>query len=277
MTIVRARTAAVSIAAATFLFGTAIAASGQSTPSRQPATAPQAAFRDLNAAEEAVLDGGRAVVRTVRNPKKLGLILPGAQADELRSRIASLKPNYATEVIARVGVKSEAEAAALLERLAAALSDVKGYVGIRYYSTRQKTDYDLFDKMDITARTKAASGETIEVVQHMEPFDDFGARYEYRLTDSAGKDAAPGGAAALSFFGSNLGPIVYSYQNFKAVSTGNMIWGLYAFRDGENVVFYGIGGVKAFDMLGIFRDRLEASFMGRVTAFFTAMSEKLRN
>jgi len=250
-------------AAAALLLGAVLAVAAQAAPSGQPA---KAIFRDLNAAEIAVLEGGRAVVRTVRDPKKLALILPGAEADALRSRIASLKPNYATEVIATIGVKSEVEASILLERLAAALADVKGYVGIRYYSTRQKTDYDLFDKMDITARTKAAGGETIEVVQHMEPFDDFGARYEYRLIDSA----------ALSFFGSNLGPIVYSYQNFKAVNPGNMVWGLYAFRDGDRLVFYGIGGVKAFDMLGIFRDRLEASFMGRVTAFFTAMSEKLR-
>jgi len=261
------------VAAAALLFGAALAAAAQAAPSGQPL---QAVFRDLNAAELAVLEGGRAVVRTVRNPKKLALVVPGAEADALRSRIASLKPNYATEVIATVGVKSEAEASILLERLAAALSDVKGYVGIRYYSTRQKTDYDLFDKMEIMARTKAVGGETIEVLQHMEPFDDFGARYEYRLIDSAGAAAAADKASALSFFGSNLGPIVYSYQNFKAVTPGNMVWGLYAFRDGDRVVFYGIGGVKAFDMMGIFRDRLEASFMGRVTAFFTAMSEKLR-
>jgi hypothetical protein len=239
----------------------------------QPAPA---AIRGLDAAETALLDAGRPVVRAVRDPKKLALAVAGAEADALRSRIASIKPNYLTEVVATVPAADAAGASALLQRLAAALSDVDGYVGIRYYSTRQKTDYDLFDKMEIRSRAALPSGESIEVVQHMEPFDDFGARYEYRLLDSAGAAARAGEASAMAFYGSNLGPIVYSYRNFKAVTSGNMVWGLYAFRDGERVVFYGIGGVKAFDLMGIFRDRLEASFTGRMTAFFTAMSERLR-
>lgn len=238
--------------------------------------APQQALRGLDAAEIALLDSGRPVVRTVRDPKKLALAAPGAEADQLRSRIASLRPNYATEVVATAPAADAAEASAILERLARALSDVDGYIGIRYYSTRQKTDYDLFDKMEVRARVPLLGGETIYVLQHMEPFDDFECRYEYRLLDANGSPAAPGKAAALAFSGLNLGSIIYSYRNFKAVTMGNMTWTLYAFRDGGRVVFYGIGGVKAFDMLGIFRDRLEASFMGRVTAFFTAMSERLR-
>jgi hypothetical protein len=243
----------------------------QAAPSSPPS------IRSLDAAETALLGAGRPVVRSVRDPKKLALAAAGPEADALRSRIASIKPNYLTEVVATVPAADAAGASALLERLAAALSDVNGYVGIRYYSTRQKTDYDLFDKMDIRSRTAQGGGESIEVVQHMEPFDDFGARYEYRLLDPRGAPASRAGeSSALAFYGSNLGPIVYSYRNFKAVTPGNMVWGLYAFRDGDLVVFYGIGAVKAFDMMGIFRDRLEASFTGRMTAFFTAMSEKLR-
>lgn len=289
VTFMRPRSRRIAIVFAAILSAGALALPGQATPSRQTAPASTPPLRGLNAAELAVLDGGRAVVRTVRDPKKLALAVPGPEADALRTRIAKLKPNYTTEVIAIQAAETEAQAAALLERLAAALSDVPGYVGIRYYSTRQKTDYDLFDKMEISSRSRLPGGEAIEVVQHMEPFDDFGARYEYRLTDATGAPAAvasspgaaPGGqapaaASALAFYGENLGPIVYSYRNFKAVTPGNMVWGLYAFRDGDRVVFYGIGAVKAFDMMGIFRDRLEASFTGRMTAFFTAMSEKLR-
>ena len=35
------------------------------------------------------------------------------------------------------------------------------------------------------------------------------------------------------------------------------------------------GAVRAFDMFGAIRDRLETSFLGRVEAFFGYMSKKL--
>jgi hypothetical protein len=186
-------------------------------------------------------------------------------ADALRSKVVSLKPNYLTEVLASVPAADERTATAILERLASTFADPMGYVGIPYRSKRNRKTYDLFDKMEVQARASLPGGESIEVLQHMEPFDDFRACYEYNLEGSA-----------LRFTGSNLDPIIYSYRKFKAVSPGGMVWAIYAFRDGGRVLFYGVGAVKAFDLFGALRDRLEASFMGRVEAFFTAMCSKMR-
>ncbi len=44
-----------------------------------------------------------------------------------------------------------------------------------------------FDKMEVLDRKTAGTGnaESIEVRQHMEPFDEFRARYDYRLEAGA--------------------------------------------------------------------------------------------
>jgi hypothetical protein len=224
------------------------------------------AFRFLSAAEAAKLESGAILIRNVADPSLLALAAEGFAADALRSKIAGLKPNYLTEVLASVPAADEKTGSAILERLAATFADPKGYVGIPYRSKRNRKTYDLFDKMEVLTQAALPGGESIEVLQHMEPFDDFRARYEYRLEGSS-----------LRFTGSNLDPIIYSYRKFKAVSPEGMVWAIYAFRDGGRVLFYGVGAVKAFDLFGALRDRLEPSFTGRVEAFFTAMSSKMKD
>jgi len=53
-----------------------------------------------------------------------------------------------------------------------------------------------------------------------------------------------------------------------------MVWRLEAYAEGDRWILYGIGAVKAFDMFGLLRDRLSASFMGRIEAFFGYMYKK---
>jgi hypothetical protein len=233
-------------------------------------------FKNLSPADQGKLDAGEILVRSLSSPSKMSLAASGAAADALRSRISAIRPNYLTEVISAFPCADSRVAAALLERLAANLADVKSYIGIPYWSKQQKKTYDLFDKMVVNGKAATGGGAAIEVTEHMEPFDDFGARYEYRLLDINGAAAPAGAAASLAFTGSNTGAIIYSYRNFKAVKPGGMLWELYAFSSGKSLYIYGIGAVSAFDMLGLFRDRLEASFMGRVEAFFSEMDRRMR-
>jgi len=109
---------------------------------------------------------------------------------------------------------------------------------IPYYSIRQQTTYDLFDKMEVLSRTAQEDGERIEVRQHMEPFDDFRAEYCYARR-----------IGSLIFSGENLDPIIYSYRNLSAVAPHGMRWELYVFEKGEQLYAYGYGAVRAFRLL----------------------------
>jgi hypothetical protein len=217
---------------------------------------------NLGGEDSARLGRGEALVRTVDDPRKLSLAAAGGFADELRKRIAKVDPNYLSEVMLVIPYRKGA-----IETLAAALANVEGYRGIEYYSKRQNNTYELFDKVEVKSKRNEAGGEVIEAWQHMEPFAEYGSTYRYSLIKS------PAGAE-LFFIAENTSPI--SYKGVQAVKTGDMAWILYAFPVGDRIVFYGVGGVRAFDMLGALRDRLEASFIGRVESFFGYMSRKLK-
>ncbi len=233
-------------------------------------TLPRAAAIDLTAAglknisqaDIAILESGQALVRPVRNRHEIALIAPGELADTLRHDISVLNPNYLSEVIALIPAEEKT-----LDNLAASLIDVKEFIGIPYYSKRQNTFYDLFDRMDIERQELGSSGGFIQTLQHMEPFDAYRARYDYAFNAAAGQNS-------VFFKAANLEPLVY-YGGISAVGIGNMLWLLYAYEYTGHIVFYGVGAFKAFDFFGLIRDRLETSLIGRVDAFFGFMKKTI--
>jgi hypothetical protein len=220
----------------------------------------------LSLQDSETLAKGGVLIREVRSYRDLSLTAEGASAEALRAKISELRPNYLSEVIAVIPARGD-----LIEKLSGALGDVKGYVGIRYWSKRQQTYYDLFDKMEILSKKSVPDGVDIEVLQHMEPFSEYICRYSYRLAQST-----LGAGEELFFSSENVGKISYSYQGIDAVSPGHMTWMPYAFPSGDSLVFYGVGAVKAFDMFGVIRDRLKTSFLGRIESFFGAMIGKMK-
>lgn len=214
-------------------------------------------FVNRSAEEVAALDRGEIIVGKLADWRAMGLGAAGVHPDALRARIAALKPNYVTEFMAVAPSDSLS-----LERLDSALRDVEGYLSVPYLSKRYNQVLPFFDKMTITSRKASAGGETIETRQHMLPFEDFDARYDYSL---AGDE--------LSYWCQNLSELKYS--GFSAVRPGNMIWSLYARRVGDRCYVYGIGATRAFDALGVLRARLEMAIDGRVESFMRYMFAKM--
>ena len=214
----------------------------------------------LSAKEAESLARGEAIIREVKSPSSLGLAGFDAEAAAIRKDVAALNPNYLTEVIALVPYKA---GTGQVDKLAAALSNLEGYVGIPYWSVQMQKTYDLFDKMTVLTKKPIPGGAYLEAEQHMKPFEDYKASYEYRL-----------GVERLTFRSVNLSPL--SYKGLRSVSPGGMKWFLYVFHSGDYLVYYGAGAVKAFDMLGLIRERLKVSFIGRVSAFFDHMYARLR-
>lgn len=255
------------LAAALCLAAVLLAGVARPTPAAEGSRAATVAgtFGNLTSDEAALVGAGAPVIRTVARSSRLALTVSGPLADEIRSKAAALRANYMAELIL-LSPRKENDPA--LERLAAALEDVKGYVSIPYWSQQNQRTYDLFDEMEILSRTSKDGLVVTEVAQHMEPFDDFKARYSLRPIGEAGMPAR-----ALWYTSENLSPIVY--RRVRAVAPGNMVWFLYVFPADDALAFYGLGLVKTFDLLGLLRDRLETSFMGRVKAFMEFMSKKL--
>jgi hypothetical protein len=216
---------------------------------------PASSFRNLSANELTALTAGQTVFRQPDNWK--GLSLPAAASfyKDIEDTIRKGGHNYIGEVLL---VLPDKEAEALLPALKARLLDFEGYAGIPYWSRRNKKYYDLFDWVKVVKGSAPGSrppSASLDTLQFMEPFGEYGSRYAWDFS-----------ASALSFSGENTSHL--SYDGFKAVSPGNLIWRLGAYRANGYWVFYGLGAVKAFDMFGALRERLSASFMGRIEAFF---------
>lgn len=224
-----------------------------------PGLAAQAVpFRNLSPSEKEALSRGESVFRQPNVWKELS-VPPGAPfGKEISDEVRRLGANYIGEVIMMTPRSANP---GLLSALVRDLQDVEGHVGIPYWSKRHKRYYDLFDKVAILQRSGAEDEGELTAEQHMEPFDDYRSRYAWSLRGDR-----------LSFFSTNLTHLAYNGR--KAVSPGDMVWRLEAYADGDFWVLYGIGAVKAFDMFGLIRDRLSASFMGRIEAFFGYMYGK---
>ena len=210
-------------------------------------------FKNRNADELAALDRGEPLVGAVADWRRMSLGAVGESADILRKKVSELQPNYITEYLAVVPARGGE-----LERLKAALGGVEGYTSIVYLSKRYNVNFPLFDKMVVRSRKAVPGGESIETSQHMLPFEDFDARYEYALEGDE-----------LRFTCVNMSTVRYS--GFPAVAPGDMVWSILARRSGGRVFVYGVGAMRAFDAFGVARPRLEVAFIGRVESFMGHM------
>lgn len=224
-------------------------------PAAQPTAVAPKELEGLEPAEVLSLFEGKALIRNHGSKATLRLSAFDAESSSIRKEVSQLNPNYLVELIALI---PQVDVSDQLSKLAALLSDIEGYVGIPYWSVREQKTYDLFDRVKVLSSKAIAGGTYIEAEQHMKPFEDYKASYQYTIESDS-----------LAFRSVNLSHL--SYKGVRAVSPGEMKWYLYVFKSGDHLVYYGLGAVKAFDMLGLIRDRLEVSFLGRVGAFFNHM------
>jgi hypothetical protein len=212
-------------------------------------------FAGLSSEDSARIESGRIVIRRPKDPARSSLMARGAWPERIGESLADLRPNYATEVMASVDARGMD-----LANLAKKLSDVGSFLGIPYYSVQFQTTYLLFDKIVLKESSGTPDGGRILALQHMKPFDDFEALYEY----STERDPS-GSVRAVRFQCQNVSGM--RYQGITAIAPGAMRWYVYCVRVGDRYYFYGIGAARVFDFFGALRDRIETSFVGRVTAF----------
>jgi len=211
-------------------------------------------FSGLSEAEISALLKGERVFSVLDSYSDLRIPKGIPLAKELEAKAKKVKPNFLAEVI--IAVPKNAKPG-LLDYMYTSLSDVEGFKNIPYYSKRSKDWFLLFDEVKIKRETSPnPNSRDVFTEQVMEPFERYETKYEYRKS-----------ATGFSFISENLTPLVF--DGFRAVSPGNMITYLIAFEYGDYVIVYGIGGAKAFKFFGLFGDRLDTAFIGRVEAFFT--------
>ncbi len=209
--------------------------------------------------ERAKIATGEILIKNINYEKfvclKKGEVILG---DKLLTEIHDLNPKYLAEVIQIKPYKGNED---LPQRLETLLNNVPEYAGIPYYSVRHDAWWNLYDSAEIKEVIERADGKTIKADLLMEPFDI--VQEDIELTR---------GADSILYSAVNTNKLRY-LDKFDCVWPRKMKICILLFRDGDNWVLYGIGGVNA-PRVPFFTERIQTSFINRINTFCSFIFKK---
>ena len=206
---------------------------------------------NLSAEDQQRIANGELVIRNIRKAKNMSLNPVNPAAEKLIQTINDLDPAYLAEIIQ---IRPYAGNEHLIGSLKPLLLDVDSYVGIPYYSERAETYYDLYSSAEVKKLTENGTITEMNAILEMEPFGDIDTAIFLDSTEDS-----------LYYETTNLNKLRY-YDRFTCAKEKKMKSIITAFRVGDSIILYGIGGVDAPNIFFL-RDRIETSFMNRIKTF----------
>lgn len=217
-------------------------------------------FTALSEQETADLNAGKLIVRSVNKYKNLALQSDNAGIQKLRQEIKELNPTYIAEVIQ---VKPYEGNERLSDTLRSVLENIEGYAGIQYWSVQHERYYDLYSSAAVIS-SEPQGGNAVRYLADlvMEPFGDIHTTIALEQTDDY-----------LLYTSTNNNTLKF-HGRFVCVNKRNMKSALALFRDGDNWIIYGVGGVKAV-RIAMVEKRVETSLVNRMQTFYNFIYAKL--
>ena len=181
--------------------------------------------------EKTIIDSGQVFIKNIKFHKNMSLNRGNTiLGDKLIDEIHDLNPKYLAEVIQ---IKPYIGNEDLPQRLEEILNNVPDYAGIPYFSERAQQWYNLYDSAVITSTEKSDDFSTINADLQMEPFGIVKEHIEISKTSDS-----------ILYSAINTNKLRY-FDKFDCVGPNKMKICILLFRDGDNWILYGIGGVNA--------------------------------
>lgn len=213
----------------------------------------------LTSEERQLINSGDILIKNINYEKNMCLNKANDPLfDTLFNEIRELNPKYLAEVIQYKPYKGNEDLPKRLEEL---LNNVPDYAGIPYYSVRGDTWYNLYDSAEIVETTDRPDGKTIKANLKMEPFDVVNEDIDLYRSDNS-----------ILYYAVNTNKLRY-LDKFDCVWPRKMKICILLFRDGDNWVLYGIGGVNA-PRVPFFTERIQTSFINRINTFCSFIFKK---
>ena len=204
----------------------------------------------LSSEEKAKLDRGEVIIRNIDSVKNV-CITENAHTKKILSTIKKLSPNYCAEIIQIRPYKGNED---LQDKINTSLLKIDDYVGIPYWSVRTQKWYELYSSAEITHASIEGNTTKIDCILEMSLFGKFKSKILIEETPD------------YYFYNlKNMEDLIY-HKKFTAVKSEKMESCITVFRDGDNWVLYGIGGVNALKLWFI-EERVETSFINRIKTF----------
>ena len=207
------------------------------------------------------LENGKVVIRNIDYSKHMCLESDEENAVLLKNYIKKLSPKYIAEVIQ---VRPYLGNEDLPEKLEKLLLNVPDYAGIPYWSERNERFYDLYSSAVITDIQSTTNQINIKADLDMLPFGIVKESINiYKNTNS------------VLYFSENLNVLNYKGK-FDCVGKNKMNLCILLFRENDNWILYGIGGVNA-PRVFFLTERIETSFINRIKTFCNFIFNKLND
>lgn len=221
---------------------------------------------NLSSEERTKLDNREVLIRNIGKARKISLNPINDTAASVINEITKLKPPYLVEIIQKVPYEGNEN---LLDTLKAELLNVEDYVNIPYFGERTGQWYQLYSYIEVLSKNESASKTEMNVKMLMSPFDIIPTALTITQTENE-----------LLYSSVNTEPVKIKDSGVKIVDgmtcakTEKMKSFVYAFRDGDSIILYGIGGVDAPNV-PILKKKIDNSFINRVTTFCKYIFDKL--
>ncbi len=206
------------------------------------------------------LSTGQVLIKNINNKKNICLKENlFSSADELLTIMDDLNPKYLAEIIQIKPYEGNED---LPKKLETILNNIPEYAGIPYYSERHEHWYDLYDSAEITETFIENNVQTIKATLKMQPFDTV---YE-TITLTSDENT-------VFYTAQNENKLRY-LDKFDCIWPQKMKICILLFKDGDNWILYGIGGVNA-PRIPFFTERIQTSFINRINTFCSFIFDKL--
>ncbi|MCF7914747.1 MAG: hypothetical protein K9L66_06260 [Spirochaetaceae bacterium] len=243
-----------------FLFAVPLAAEpALAAADIDPAELP---VRDLSSAEQQQLSDAQMLMHVLDSHRQLRISDKAGTSEtaaEIRRTYERLDPNFLAEAMFVLPVPPGTEQE-VLQQVKSFLQQVEQFEDIPYYSEHNGTWNPLFENIQIQElpmykSSPSGESEGIITTQKMRPFKPYTAVYRYDLSKGQ-----------LLYRTYNQSALHYKWM--RAVRQEQMQTTLLVEAHEGYLFFYGLGGARAFDFFGLFGDRLDVAFTGRIEAFF---------
>lgn len=206
------------------------------------------------------LSTGQVLIKNINNKKNICLKKNlFSSADELLAIMDDLNPKYLAEIIQIKPYEGNED---LPKKLETILNNIPEYAGIPYYSERAEHWYNLYDSAEITETFIENNVQTIKATLKMQPFDTVCETITLTSDENT-----------VFYTAQNENKLRY-LDKFDCIWPQKMKICILLFKDGDNWILYGIGGVNA-PRIPFFTERIQTSFINRINTFCSFIFDKL--
>ncbi len=213
----------------------------------------------LSAEEIEKIQKEEVLIRSIDKYKNMTLNSDNPGAKKLKEIVQEHNPNYLAEIIQIRKIEGNED---LPEKLISILENVEGYSGIPYWSEHHQCYFDLYGVSLIeNVEEINPQKKILNSIIDIRPFGFTRVPITIEKNDDY----------MLYYMTNNMD---LKHKGINCVKKENMKSLILVFKDGNNWILYGIGGVKA-PKIPLFEKRIETSFMNKIKTFCQFVYSKL--